>query len=65
MPRNQGATKTKLESHKVQSVLVMPLRSVPGYVISPGRISMVTAPPLANVISPAWTAAVQTDESAV
>ena len=38
---------------------------LPTYDVRPARISIVTSPPLANVMCPEWTAAVQIDESFV
>src|SRR3954453_3253890 len=49
----------------VKLELVMRLRFVPVYEPASGRISIVTVPPPASEIRPAWTAAVQTELSSV
>src|SRR4051812_17605606 len=48
-----------------QSAVVMPLRALPTYPEDGPLLTTVTCPPEAREMLPAWTAAVQTDESLV
>ncbi len=58
-------TTTKLAGQAGYERLVMPLRFDAVYELCPSRISIVTLPPRARLIRPAWTAAVQTELSSV
>jgi hypothetical protein len=51
--------------HDPNDTLATPLRVEAAYDAAPGSITMVTIPPLAGVITPAWTAAGHTGESSV
>jgi hypothetical protein len=55
----------KLHDQPAHDLLTMPWRAVPVYAGIPGNISTVTFPPEAAAITPACTAAAQTDESLV
>jgi hypothetical protein len=55
--------KVKLPGQLPAAELVTPpWPGLPAYKSCPARISIVTVPPLANVMTPACTAAMQTDE---
>ena len=55
----------KLPPQEPYDLVVMPLRVEPVYEEAPGQISIVTVPPEASVVTPACTAAVQTELSSV